>query len=203
MLSVHQEHEFLLKMEQAGLGSDEAQSVIESPDNKLAGQIVVNIRSDYLSNRLLEPVSSSNVPAIKEFVAKDYFKVGETDGVKIAYLDNDFIQNFLDKTEHNVQAASLKVFRLKKDSFGRQIIIALGRKHKTALAHLWELLKAQPKGEAGVLLTNGYANIFYIRNTDNILWAVRVRWGGDGWYVCAPSVEYPFRSDAGSQVFGR
>ena len=54
-----------------------------------------------------------------------------------------------------------------------------------------------------MLLTNGYANLFYIRDTDGILWAVRVDWGGDGWYVNARSVERRGRWFAGIQAFGR
>ena len=203
VLSVHQEHEFLLKMEQAGLGSDEAQSVIESPDNKLAGQIVVNIRSDYLSNRLLEPVSSSNVPAIKEFVAKEHFKLGESAGVKISYLGDNFNDHFLKKREENITEVMLKSFKLTQASLSPPIITALGDNHETYLAQLWELLKLQPQGETGILLTNGYVNIFYIRDADGILWAVCVRWFGDGWCVYAGSVEDPYWWRAGDQVFGR
>jgi len=39
-LSVHTEHEFLLKMEGAGLGEEEAQAVIESEENKIAKELV-------------------------------------------------------------------------------------------------------------------------------------------------------------------
>ncbi len=42
-LSVHQEHELLCRLEAAGLGSKEAQAVIESPDNLLAEGVVAFI----------------------------------------------------------------------------------------------------------------------------------------------------------------
>jgi len=44
-LSVHTEHEFLLKMEKAGLDEEQAQAVIESGKNKLAQELVDLIRS--------------------------------------------------------------------------------------------------------------------------------------------------------------
>ena len=203
VLSVHQEHELLLKLEQAGFGSNEAQAVIESPENELAGQIVTNIRSKYLPNKLLEPISTINVAGTSKFVARDHFKLGEPEGVKIGYLGDNFKSHFLKKVEQNVPQAQLKSRKLKQSSLDPPIITALGDNHETYLAQLWELLKAQPKGESGTLLTNGYANIFYIRDADNILWAVSVYWDDDGWNVDAYSVDTPGRWDDGDRVFGR
>ena len=203
VLSVHQEHELLLKLEQAGFGSNEAQAVIESPENELAGQIVTNIRSKYLPNKLLEPISTINVAGTSKFVARDHFKLGEPEGVKIGYLGDNFKSHFLKKVEENVPQAQLKSRKLKQSSLDPPIITALGDNHETYLAQLWELLKAQPKGESGTLLTNGYANIFYIRDADNILWAVSVYWDDDGWNVDAYSVDTPGRWDDGDRVFGR
>ena len=203
VLSVHQEHELLLKLEQAGFGSNEAQAVIESPENELAGQIVTNIRSKYLPNKLLEPISTINVAGTSKFVARDHFKPGEVEGVKIGYLSDNFKSHFLKKVEENVPEAQLKSFKLNKASFDPPIITALGDKHETYLAQLWELLKAQPKGESGTLLTNGYANIFYIRDADNILWAVLVGWGVGSWSVGADSIDRPYGWRGGNRVFSR
>ena len=152
---------------------------------------------------LLEPISTVNVAGTSKFVARDHFKLGEPKGVKIGYLGDDFKSHFLKKVEENVPQAQLKSRKLKQSSLDPPIITALGDNHETYLAQLWELLKAQPKGESGTLLTNGYANIFYIRDADNILWAVRVYWGGDGWDVDASSVGDPYGWDDGDQVFGR
>ena len=152
---------------------------------------------------LLEPVSSSNVPAIKEFVAKEHFKLGESAGVKISYLGDNFNDHFLKKREENITEVMLKSFKLTQASLSPPIITALGDNHETYLAQLWELLKLQPQGETGILLTNGYVNIFYIRDADGILWAVYVNWFGGGWHVRADSVEDPYWWRAGSQVFGR
>jgi hypothetical protein len=55
------------------------------------------------------------------------------------------------------------------------------------------MLKLQPNGEDGALPTNGYATIFHIRDTEEVLWAVRVSWDADyrGWLVYADSVLVP------------
>lgn len=55
------------------------------------------------------------------------------------------------------------------------------------------------------LLTNGYANIFYIRDSKGTLWAVYCFWDSDRryWYVYAFSVEDPNEWRAGNRVFSR
>ena len=45
-LSVHQEHEFLGALERAGLNKDDAQNVIQSPENELAARVVALIRGE-------------------------------------------------------------------------------------------------------------------------------------------------------------
>jgi len=59
--------------------------------------------------------------------------------------------------------------------------------------------------EQGILLTNGYANIFYVRGTDGNLWAVLARWcsGLGYWRVEAGSVGGPGVWHAGRQFLSR
>ena len=61
----------------------------------------------------------------------------------------------------------------------------------------------QGNGEDGILLTNGYANIFYIRDIKGVFWAVGCGWDGGGWRVGAISVEDPRGWDGGRRVFSR
>ena len=68
-LSVHKEHELLLRLEAAGLGDSEAQAVIGSKDNELALQIVELIRSG-------RPALSQVQPGT-EMLAKDWFVPSE------------------------------------------------------------------------------------------------------------------------------
>jgi hypothetical protein len=68
---------------------------------------------------------------------------------------------------------------------------------------MFSLMEKQGKGEEGVLLNSGYANIFYINDYAGVLRAVRVSWDGDGWGVYASSVEDPHGWFDGYQVFSR
>ncbi len=53
------------------------------------------------------------------------------------------------------------------------------------------------------MLTNGYANIFYIGDSAGVLRTVYVYWGVGGWSVSADSVEDAVRWRGGFQVFSR
>jgi hypothetical protein len=94
------------------------------------------------------------------------------------------------------------VHRLERDSLDAPILTELGSHVETKLAHFFELLKTQSKGESDTLLTNGYANIAYIKGNDGNFWAVRAYWysGLGYWHVRANSVDYPYRWPAGSLV---
>ena len=76
-------------------------------------------------------------------------------------------------------------------------------RHETTLATVATLIKAQINGEYVPLLTNGYANIFYIRDTEDELRAVGVYRGGRVWHVVANSVSHGCDWDAGDRVFSR
>ena len=95
--------------------------------------------------------------------------------------------------------------RLRKASVDAFIIAELGGEAaaETTLAGVHGLMTLQPHGQEGALLTNGLANIFYVRDRKGVLRAVYVAWHGGGWSVSALSVEYPGRWDDGSQIFSR
>ncbi len=155
--------------------------------------------------RLLGYVTSVTVNGAKRFKVKKNF-IGDTSPdaeVKIAYLGGDFKSHFLGKAEQDIKGCTLNVNQLKTASLDAPILAELGDRAETTLAYLYELLERQPGGESDVLLTNGYANIFYVRATNGVLWAVHARWYDDGWRVNASSVEYPCRWNAGNQVFSR
>ena len=155
--------------------------------------------------KLLNYVTSIKVGDVSRFVAKDFFKEGKTvDGVKIAWLGDNFKKFFLPKVEENVTAAEIRVQKLAKPSKDLGIRAEIGEENEEAqLAHLWQCLKLQGEGGEGALLTNGWANIFYIRDHEGNLWAVNACWFGDGWRVHAVSVGNPDGWDAGRQVCSR
>lgn len=170
--------------------------------DKEAAKMLATLKS------LLEVVCTVAVSAVERFAAADHFKVDTSDSavVKIGDMGDNFRANFLSKVEKNVPAAELVVRRLTKNALDKDIREELGSDcEETTLAHLWEMLTRQSRGQKGNLLTNGYANICYIKDAKGKLWAVDVRWDAyyDGWRVLASSVGVPHRWLAGFQVFSR
>lgn len=130
----------------------------------------------------------------------------DTENDHIAFVNDAFRLNFLDKVEKAIEPATLVVYRLEKPALDREIRAELGMDHEeTTLAHLYELLSKQSEGERGPLLTNGYANIFYMRGNDGNLWAVYACWNVvvHGWHIYAFSVESPHKWVDGFQVVSR
>ena len=62
-------------------------------------------------------------------------------------------------------------------------------------------MKKRSIGKAGVLLKNGYANIFYIKDIAGSLRTVYVIWLNGGWDVNADAVEGEGGWGHGRQVF--
>ncbi len=152
--------------------------------------------------QLLEKLGTIRVRATGRFVVKDHFATNSK-MVKLAYLGDNFREHLLAKVEESQAGVELCYSRLKNDSLDALILAELGNQAETTLASIWELLKKQPNGESGVLLTNSLANIFYVRDANGVLWAVDVYWKGGGWRVFAGSFKYPREWDEGCQAFSR
>ena len=136
--------------------------------------------------------------AAKKFVLADHVKPAN-----IGWMGENFKRLFLRKVEEDVPKATLTVSKLTNASLDAPILTELGDRAESKLAWLFELIEKQSKGEDGILLTNGYANIFYVLDADGNLWAVYAYWYSDcrDWSVEAYSVERPDRWNAGNQVF--
>ena len=160
-------------------------------------------RASSVVKKILILMTTVKVAAVEHFVAAEKFREGQTtDRVKIALLTDNFKKNFLGKIEEDVGATELHIHKLDQDSLDATIIAELGSAAEITLLNFWELLKKQGSGQKGDLLTDGCANIAYIRDVSGELWAVSARWiaDHDGWFVGARSVGYPRRWRAGSQV---
>ena len=145
-----------------------------------------------------------------KFVAKDKFVVDtkRNASVKISAVWDNFTNWFLSgdgKTEDPISEQTLRYHKLRKASVDGPIIIELGgeAKAETSLSEMFSLMEKQKNGEDGVLLNNGYANIFYIKDQKGVLHAVVVHWVDGGWGVYARSVENPSRWPGGYRVFSR
>jgi len=159
---------------------------------------------------LLKLVTTVILPAIATFRALDHFKVGEVEGVKVGFVSDNFKRVFLTgdgKVERKVAKATLRVHQLLKGLVDSSIIAELGGEEvaETTLAQMWKMMKRQGRGQKGKLLTNSYANIFYIRDTDGVLWAVDCGWDSScaAWGVGAGPVRDPGAWADGSQVVSR
>jgi len=164
---------------------------------------------------ILELVSTIVVNATTgKLVAKDRFVINTKRNapVKISYLGDNLKAWFLNgdsKTEDPISEQTLRYHKLRQSSVDGPIITELGgeAKAETTLSEMFSLMEKQKHGEDGVLLNNGWANIFYIKDDAGVLRVVSVRrdvdgWV-DGWYVHAYSVEGPGGWRGGSQVFSR
>lgn len=161
-----------------------------------------------VSKKLLEFIGNVTVSATKKkFVAKKKFVVDTSNKakVKISYLGDNFKEWFLSKAEEPIEKTELRYGRLKERSVDEPIITEIGGEEKaeTSLTEVFSLMEMQKNGEDDVLLNNGYANIFYVRDRALVLRTVGVSWYRDGWDVDADTVEGPGRWSVGYQVFSR
>ena len=159
--------------------------------------------------QLLERLSASvAVPAVKDFTAKEHFVVDTSKKakVKISYLGNNLKKNFLPKVESDeVAAEELAINKLLEYAYDPAIITALGGEAKVeiSLGQFFAAFAKQPNGEKGALLTNGYANIGYVRDIEGVLWAVTASWLGDGWLFEANPLGNPGRWGVGDRFLSR
>jgi hypothetical protein len=143
----------------------------------------------------------------REFIAKERFRKDSKE-VKFYEIAPSFKKWFLSgngKIEDPLDNRTLRYGNLTRNYSYWQIIEELGGKEKaeTTLAELWDQLEKQPEGANGYLLTDGSINIFYVKDTQGELRAVRVYWYGSGWGVHADYVENPDGWISGYRVFCR
>ena len=185
---------------------------VEALINKLGGiegaKAFLRGTVEIVRTKILDILGTTTTSATtKKFVAKEKFRKGSKE-VEFYRIWNNFTNWFLagdSKTEEPLGEQELRYGNLTKDYDNGLIIEELGGevKAETILTELFDLLTKQANGEDGVLLTNGYANIFYIKDTSGVLRAVYVDWRDDGWNVNAYSVERPNDWNAGYRVFSR
>lgn len=149
---------------------------------------------------LLRKIAEASVSGTDRFVAKDRFKAAN-----VGYAGGNFHKLFLNKVEENVGDAAVVVHRMERSSPNASVLAEFGDQAEIKLAHLFVLLEKQSSGQEGFLLTDGYANVAYVRDTTGTLWAVCASWDIDHnfWRVTASSVEDPIGRGVGAQVLSR
>lgn len=127
------------------------------------------------------------VDATTSFIVRDFFKMGENGQTKI-WMSDEFKSKVLAfATNHaSADAIHLDKLELTESMLDSQISVELGNPTPfgvtTFLAHIRTLILKQPKGEKGNLLTNGYANIFYVTGNDGRALTVFAYWSGEQWW---------------------
>jgi hypothetical protein len=154
---------------------------------------------------LLRRIGTVRVPSVSRFYAANAFGIDNPAEINF-WLDPNFEANFLNKIEENITKRELVIDLLIESSLDGPIRAALTpAREESNLADLYELIKRQPKGQAGKLLTNGNANIFYIRDVHGNSWAVGTGWSSfdDAWDIEAFSITDLCRWTRGHQVFSQ
>lgn len=153
------------------------------------------------SSSLLKLVSDSvQLDAVAAHNPQEFFKTR-----KDLWVSDEFKSRVLSKAKpvENLDPVTLSSHELTKNTYDRDITPGLGENYifdeSEVCARIEQLVSKQPNGEAGDLLNNGYANLFYVAG-----YVVDVRWYGDGreWSVRAWELDDDYWS-AGSRVFSR
>lgn len=138
---------------------------------------------------------------------KPFFQTSQT-----LWVDPDFTNWILNAYENEISQNSAKLakaFDLSKNMKDSEIISqaeSLGfnpKQNPVTLDQIKAKIEAQPNGIEGEMLSNGFANIFYVFGKDDVLFTVGVRWGsGYGqWYVCAYGLGQGGKWGAGDRIF--
>lgn len=149
------------------------------------------------TKKVLEPVGTITVPGASIFTVAEKFFVGCSEGVLIASMSENFC-SLLDKVERDVPAAVLRGFDLPKKLFDEEIINHLGPNYRVRLSHVWEAVKQQPLGEDKGVLSTKRGNLFYIEDTQLVVFA---RCTVRGWDFRATSVGHNVPWYPGPHVF--
>jgi hypothetical protein len=136
------------------------------------------------------------------FIPKTCFSAKNRE-IRFSAIWEEFRKRFFDVIDETPPAVSLRKYKLRKNSPDGPIIEALGGESQVAtnIASVYAMVKRQPHGQPGALQVNGYANIFYVKDKDDALCAVRVGWDGEGWIIDAIPVRDPLAWNGQHQVF--
>jgi len=151
---------------------------------------------------LLEPLGTVVAPATTApVVIRDLFTTNTR--IKFANTFSEFKGRFFDKTEKPSKAVTYRKYKLLRISPDGPIIAELGGESKVeaTFGAAFALLQLQPGGEAGFLQTNGYANIFYSKDKQKELCAIRIAWTSAGWVVDTISVRDPLAWNGQHEIF--
>lgn len=101
------------------------------------------------------------------------------------WVSEAFIDRILSVAEKVMEGkwSELKSWDLRKRATDTEVRAELPENHLVELWQIAKLIEGQPYGEKGPLLTNGYANLFYVKGKGGQVFVVFVLWDADyGWW---------------------
>ena len=111
----------------------------------------------------MELVERIQMPAVRLFVAADFFKIGDRHELVIQRMSEEFVRHMVPKIERDVPARVVGVCRLTGSSKDLDIIRAFGEDPTIALAHLETIMRLR---NSGVIVHDkgSMASICYCKN---------------------------------------
>ena len=145
-----------------------------------------------------DPIS---VPAIQRFAVSANFApdMSPQARIRIASARAVFVRWFFPKNEDAALPVVLEWFELQHNTSNPAILNELGgvANAETSLASAYWLMLQQSEGQSGPLATNGFGNVFYVRDLDGQLRSVNIHWCDGGWSIDAMEIdtitEWPIR----------
>jgi len=144
-------------------------------DGVLDGTVEFSI----VARRRLKLLGEVSLPRrSKEFDPHEFFRT--RDGLWVSDFFRDHVLSVAKKTKA-VRAQKGANFQLEDHSSDKEIRAEFPENHifedaSAFCAHLAGMIERQWSGTEGDLISNGYANIFYVRGKDNEVFAVIVFW---------------------------
>ena len=194
----------------SGLSPEALQRVVEQGGElqKLVTPIIIRLSGETVQTvpvSILGSPRSIDVLGAEGFSAEMYF--GSLTGVIIDYISPSFKDQIAGCHGQwiNLEAAALRCYQVEKLTETQLIIEAVGDRafesFLEASARMWQMIKAQGRGQCGNLATIGFrSNIFpYPKGAIFCRWSKSER----GWIVTDRLVASPLAWDVYDQVFSR
>lgn len=185
-------------------GRSGARPVCDTEPGAVPREVTSSLPCRKKNLRVLAFLGHAEVPAVARFAAEDHFREERRpQNVPITWIGANFHRHFIHKIEGYVSAGELDVYELRRSAGNDAIIDDIGGQLETKLHDLWVLLERQAHGQDGPLRTDARPNVFYVRDVQNVLWAVDVVWGGAGWEIGASPLDDRRLWDAPVNVIAR
>ena len=170
-------------------------------------QLDAKCRVDDRGQSLLRSVGTVTVPSLPALgrVSELFVQnVSESARVKISFVGDNFKAWFGGMDIGVFAGSTLAPSMLTRNAWDSDILKAIGGESaaETSLPEVYWLMEQQRGGGSGSLLTDGRANIFYVRDKNGALRAVYVHWDDFGWLVDADEIGLDYWLSNG-RVFSR